>query len=136
MSSSVPGPPRGRRRKSLGDTWRRIQAAEEAEHSGLPGSGLLRTLGDVILLLKDLAADPRVARTDKIVAGIAAAYLVSPLDLVPDWLLGIGQADDLAVIALAFRRLLNGAGYDLIYELWRGTDEGLALVLTLARVEQ
>ena len=135
MSSPVPGPPRGRRRAALGDTWRRIQAAEEAEHSGFPGAGLLRTVGDVILLLKDLAVDPRVPRADKIVAGIAAAYLVSPVDLVPDWLPGVGQADDLAVIAMAFRRLLNGAGYELIYELWRGTDEGLALVLTLAGVE-
>lgn len=136
MSGPVPGPPHGRRREALGDTWRRIQAAEEAERSGLPGAGLLRTLGDVILLLKDLATDPRVPRADKIVAAAAAGYLVSPLDFIPDWLPVIGQTDDLAVIALAFRRLLNGAGYDVIYELWRGTDEGLALVLTLAGVEQ
>ena len=132
----VPGPPRGRRRPSLGDTWRRVQAAEEAERSGFAGSGLLRTVGDVILLLKDLASDPRVSRADKIVAGMSAAYLVSPVDLIPDWLPVVGQADDLAMIAVALRRLLNGAGYDLIYELWRGTDEGLALVLTLAGVEQ
>ena len=135
MSLPVPGPPKGRRRASLGDAWRRVQAAQDAEQGGNPALSVLRLLGDVILLLKDLATDPRVSRADKIAAGMAAAYLVSPVDLVPDWIPGVGQADDLAVIAMALRRLLHGAGYDLIYEKWRGSDEGLALVLTLAGVE-
>jgi uncharacterized membrane protein YkvA (DUF1232 family) len=132
----VPGPPKGRRRKLLGDTLRRVQSAKEAETGGNAAVSLLRLLGDVILLLKDLATDPRVPSTDKIVAGAAAAYLISPIDIIPDWIPVAGQADDLAVIAMAFRRLLNSAGYDLIYEKWRGTDEGLALVLTLAGVEE
>ena len=132
----VPGPPRGRRRESLGDAWRRVQAMRDAETGGNAMVALLRILTDVVLLLKDLATDPRVSRSDKMVAGLAAAYLVSPVDVIPDWLPGIGQADDLAVIMLAFRRLLTGAGYDVIYELWRGSDEGLALVLTLAGVQE
>ena len=108
----------------------------EAETAGNAFAGLLRYVGDVVLLLKDLAVDPRVPRADKIVAGLAAAYLVSPVDIVPDWFLGLGQADDVAVIMLAFRRLLTGAGYEVIYELWRGSDEGLALILTLAGVQE
>jgi uncharacterized membrane protein YkvA (DUF1232 family) len=92
-------------------------------------------LSDVILLLKDLALDPRVPWRDKVLAGFAAAYLVSPIDLVPDFIPGLGQADDLVVAVWAFRRLLTAAGYDVIYELWRGSDEGLALVLTLAGVQ-
>lgn len=133
---AVPGPPHGRRRESLGDAWRRVQAMREAETGGNAMVALLRIITDVVLLLKDLATDPRVSRSDKMVAGLAAAYLVSPVDVIPDWLPGIGQADDLAVIMLAFRRLLTGAGYDVIYEVWRGSDEGLALVLTLAGVQE
>jgi uncharacterized membrane protein YkvA (DUF1232 family) len=136
MTPAVPGPPRGRRRESLGEAWRRVQTMREAETGGNAVGALLRIVGDVVLLLKDLATDPRVPRADKMVAGLAAAYLVSPVDIVPDWLPGIGQADDIAIIMLAFRRLLTGAGYDVIYELWRGTDEGLALVLTLAGVQE
>ena len=108
----------------------------EAETGGNPVGALLEILGDVVLLLKDLAIDPRVSRADKIAAGLAAAYLVSPVDVVPDWLPVLGQADDAAVIVVALRRLLTGAGYDVIYELWRGSDEGLALVLTLAGVQE
>lgn len=136
MSPAVPGPPRGRRRESLGAAWRRVQAMREAESGGNAMVALLRIMSDVILLLKDLATDPRVPRADKMVAGLAAAYLVSPVDIVPDWFLGLGQADDVAIVMLAFRRLLTGAGYDVIYELWRGTDEGLAVVLTLAGVQE
>jgi uncharacterized membrane protein YkvA (DUF1232 family) len=108
----------------------------EAETSGSAGASLLRITADVVLLLKDLATDPRVPRGDKIVAALAAAYLVTPVDLIPDWIPVAGQLDDLAMLVMAFRRLLNGAGYDVIYETWRGTDEGLALVLTLAGVEE
>jgi uncharacterized membrane protein YkvA (DUF1232 family) len=136
MAEIVPGPPHGRRRASLGDAWRRVQSARDAETGGNTTAALFQILGDVVLLLKDLALDPRVPRADKIVAGMAAAYLVTPVDLVPDWLPVIGQADDVAVIMLAFRRLLTGAGYDVIYELWRGSDEGLALVLTVAGVQE
>ena len=136
MPPAVPGPPRGRRRESLGEAWRRVQGMRDAETGGNAITAVLRIIGDVVLLLKDLASDPRVPRADKMVAGLAAAYLVSPVDIVPDWLPGIGQADDIAIIMLALRRLLSGAGYDVIYELWRGTDEGLALVLTLAGVQE
>ncbi|HVM20663.1 MAG TPA: YkvA family protein [Egibacteraceae bacterium] len=136
MTVAVPGPPRGRRRQSLGDAVRRVQAMREAETAGTPGASLLRLVADVVLLLKDLAADPRVPRGDKLVAALAAGYLVVPVDLIPDWLPVVGQVDDLVVLAMAVRRLLGAAGYDVIYELWRGTDEGLALVLTLAGIEE
>ena len=136
MTPAVPGPPRGRRRPSLGEAWRRVQGMRDAETGGNVVASVLQILGDVVLLLKDLAIDPRVSRSDKIAAGLAAAYLISPVDLVPDWLPVFGQADDVAVIMVALRRLLVGAGYDVIYELWRGSDEGLALVLTLAGVQE
>ncbi len=133
----VPGPPRGRRlRHRSGDLIRRVEAMRESETSGSAPASLLRLIPDVVLLLKDLAFDPRVPRRDKLLAGAAAAYLVSPIDLVPDFIPVIGQADDLALAIWAFRRLLGAAGYDIIYELWRGSDEGLALVLTLAGVQE
>jgi uncharacterized membrane protein YkvA (DUF1232 family) len=133
----VPGPPRGRRRDIAGDVLRRVQAMRDHEQTGGgPIVPLLTLARDVILLVKDLAGDPRVPRRDKIVAGVAAAYLVSPFDLIPDAIPVLGQADDLVVAVLTVRRLLRVAGYDVIYELWRGSDEGLATVLTLAGVQE
>ncbi|MBA3622048.1 MAG: DUF1232 domain-containing protein [Euzebyales bacterium] len=108
----------------------------DAEQGGNPAMELLRVVQDVVLLLKDLTTDPRVPRAEKVAAGLAVAYLLSPVDLIPDFIPVLGQADDAVIAVLAFRRLLNAAGYDVVYELWRGGDEGLALVLTLAGVQE
>jgi uncharacterized membrane protein YkvA (DUF1232 family) len=92
---------------------------------------------DVILLLRDLAADPRVGPGSRFSpASVALAYLASPIDLVPDWIPVLGQLDDLLVVGWAVRRLLQAAGYDVIYELWRGSDEGLAALLAFAGVQE
>jgi uncharacterized membrane protein YkvA (DUF1232 family) len=131
----VPGPPRGRRRPVAGDLWQRVDVMRASESDGATAAGLLTFAWDVILLVKDLALDPRVSRRDKAVAAAAVAYLLLPVDVVPDPLPVLGQIDDLGIVALALRRLLNAAGFDVLYELWRGSDEGLALVLALAGVE-
>jgi uncharacterized membrane protein YkvA (DUF1232 family) len=134
----VPGPPRGRRKRlEVGDVLRRVQQAREAEKaSGLGAGALLQVAWDAILLLKDLTVDPRVPLRAKLLAGLAVAYLVSPFDLVPDFVPVLGHADDLGLAVLAVCWLLREAGFTVIYELWRGSDEGLALVLTLAGVEE
>lgn len=137
MTRLVPGPPRGRRREAVEGAWQRVQSMRDAEAAkGGTGSPLLRFARDVILLLKDLAKDPRVPRQRKVVAALAVAYLLSPVDLVPDKIPAFGLVDDLGVAAVALRRLLAAAGYDVIYELWRGSDEGLALLLTLGGVQE
>ena len=32
---------------------------------------------------------------------VALAYIISPIDLIPDWILGIGQIDDAAILGLS-----------------------------------
>jgi len=55
-----------------------------------------------LLLSWRLLRDPRVAPRLKLVApAVALLYLVSPVDLVPDLLVGLGQLDDLGVVAVA-----------------------------------
>jgi uncharacterized membrane protein YkvA (DUF1232 family) len=136
-STTVPGPPRGRRRLLSGDPSGRIQAMRQAEAGGASTSRvLLRLSRDVILLVKDLVADPRIAVADKAAAGLAAAYVASPVGVIPDWVPVLGRLDDLVVAGWALRRLLGAAGYAVIYEHWRGSDEGLALVLSLAGVDE
>lgn len=55
-----------------------------------------------------LLRDPRVASKLKVaVPVLAALYVVSPIDLLPDFLLGLGQVDDLGVIGVAVVFLLR-----------------------------
>jgi uncharacterized membrane protein YkvA (DUF1232 family) len=47
---------------------------------------------------------------------IALAYLISPIDLIPDWILGLGQIDDAAILGLALYYMEK----DLVrYKQWR-----------------
>lgn len=106
--------------------------ADAAERAlGDPVAALV-FIKDVALLLKDCAFDARVSRADKWLLGAVALYLLSPVDLVPDMIPVLGQMDDLGLTLWALRRLLHGAGPDVVADLWRGTDDGLALVLSAA----
>jgi uncharacterized membrane protein YkvA (DUF1232 family) len=87
---------------------------------------------DVARLFRDVAKDPRVPKRVKYEVGAAAAYLVLPFDLIPDFIPGLGQLDDVAVIGWAVRRLLMGAGENVLREHWRGTDRGLEILLQAA----
>jgi uncharacterized membrane protein YkvA (DUF1232 family) len=61
----------------------------------------LKTWDDLRLGLR-LLRDPRVSSVVKgIVPVVAALYVLSPVDLIPDFLLGLGEIDDLGVIGLA-----------------------------------
>ncbi|MBU0960925.1 MAG: DUF1232 domain-containing protein [Proteobacteria bacterium] len=38
--------------------------------------------------------------TVKAILGAAIVYLLSPVDLIPDWILGFGLLDDLTIVSL------------------------------------
>ena len=59
-------------------------------------------------------------------------YLLSPIDLVPDFLPVIGYADDVVIVALVLRSVVARAGADAVERHWPGTPEGLQLMLKLA----
>ena len=53
------------------------------------------------------ARDPRVPWDAKTLAIAVAAYALSPIDLIPDVVPVIGVVDDLIIVPLAIRWLLN-----------------------------
>ncbi|HEX7588827.1 MAG TPA: DUF1232 domain-containing protein [Anaerolineae bacterium] len=58
---------------------------------------MLRT----VRLVWRLLADSRVPIFPKLIILAAAIYVISPVDLIPDLILGLGQLDDLGVAMLA-----------------------------------
>lgn len=70
--------------------------------------GLLSELVNNVRLAWRLFRDPRLPNLTKfVIPGVAAAYLLLPIDLMPDLLPGLGQLDDLAVIALAIKMFID-----------------------------
>jgi uncharacterized membrane protein YkvA (DUF1232 family) len=61
------------------------------------------------------------------------AYLAMPIDLVPDVLPGVGDADDVVVIGAALRSVVRRAGPDIVARRWPGTPDGLAALWRLVK---
>jgi len=92
------------------------------------GPGVLRVLGLLPFLplagraplyarlLLALARDPRVPGSRKALLGLAAAYVLSPIDLIPERLPIIGSLDDVAVMLLAVDVFLEGLPEGLMQE--------------------
>jgi uncharacterized membrane protein YkvA (DUF1232 family) len=67
-------------------------------------------------LLWSLATDPRVPASRKLLLGLAAAYVVSPVEIIPDYIPIVGALDDVAVVVIAVDAFLEGLPEGLIDE--------------------
>ena len=90
---------------------------------------------DCAVLISRLARDRRLSRPRRAALFIALGYLALPIDLVPDFLPGIGQLDDAVGLGLALRLVVHGAGIDLVREAWPGPEASLTLVLRASGLE-
>ena len=95
---------------------------------------LARLLPDLASLLRGLLRDPRVPRGSKMLVGLAIVWVVSPIDLLPEFLPVIGPLDDVIVVALVLRHLVRRAGPEVVREHWRGDTGMLERVLSTLRV--
>lgn len=50
---------------------------------------------------------PETPTSAKVLLGAAVAYIVSPIDIVPDWIPVLGQMDDIAVASLLVKRAID-----------------------------
>ncbi len=64
---------------------------------------MLRAIIDQFLLTWRLIRDPRVPLWSKGIPLLAVLYILSPIDLIPDVLIGLGQLDDLGLLLGAMR---------------------------------
>jgi uncharacterized membrane protein YkvA (DUF1232 family) len=96
-------------------------------------AALARFVPDCVVLVRRLLGDPRVPRRGRLVLGGLLLYLVSPIDLVPDFVPVAGQLDDAILLALVLRWLLRTAGPELVAAHWPGPERSLAIVLRAAQ---
>jgi uncharacterized membrane protein YkvA (DUF1232 family) len=102
-----------------------------------PGcAALARFVPDCLVLMRRLVADARVPRRRKLVLLVLVAYLVLPVDLVPDVIPVAGQLDDVVVLALALRFVLRSAGAAIVREHWPGPEESLSVLNRIAALDQ
>lgn len=88
-------------------------------------SNTLKAIPNLGKLLLKLARDPRVPRKNKLIFGGIAAYLLLPVDFIPDFLPGIGQVDDLVLVALGLDAMVNRVSPEVLAEHWDGDEDVL-----------
>lgn len=89
---------------------------------------LLRLLPRLVGLIAGLSGDPRVSRRAKTTLGLAAAYLASPVDLVPDFLPVVGYLDDAIVAAIVLDGILSHVDRAVVLDHWKGDQASLERV--------
>ena len=82
----------------------------------------------LVTLIGRLMKDPRVPARQKAILVVVGAYLVSPIDLIPDFIPGIGALDDLVIAAFALDQILNRVPEEYVREHWDGDEDILAVI--------
>jgi uncharacterized membrane protein YkvA (DUF1232 family) len=85
-------------------------------------------LPNLVKLVGRLLRDPRVPRRYKVALGLASAYVMSPIDHIPETFPVIGWLDDVLVLTYALNRFIERAGPEIVQEHWEGEGDVLAWI--------
>jgi uncharacterized membrane protein YkvA (DUF1232 family) len=86
---------------------------------------VVRIVPDAVRMLRAIVRDPASPLDVRLVLVGLLAWLVSPIDLIPEFIPVLGPMDD-AVVALRYvRRRVGATG---MRARWPGTDDGFALL--------
>lgn len=108
-----------KKRITLGRRRRRRNAARS----------LLRELPNLFKLVFRLLRDPEVPKLYKLLFGAVSVYMLTPLDLIPDFLGVLGWVDDLYLLGLALGKLMGAAGPNVLLRHWEGNPAALGYLV-------
>jgi len=98
---------------------------------GAPIGEIIRVIPDVLRLLRSLIADPAAPTDVRVVLVGLMAWIISPVDLIPEFIPVLGPLDDAVVAVVAMRYVRRRVGIADLSSRWTGTPEGFALLTRL-----
>lgn len=114
---------------------KKIRAWLAGKGKGFKYADVLLVGPDLLHLLSKLAIDSRVPTAEKAKIGVAIAYFVSPVDIVPEAVVGpIGYIDDIALAAYVLNGLINAGHGDVAREHWAGEQDLLTVIQRVLEV--
>jgi len=90
---------------------------------GVRGLQFLRHLPQFVRLYWRLMRDPRVSVWPKALLVMGVLYVLSPLDLIPDFIFGLGEVDDLIVLIALCRLFVYLCPPEVVREHVRRLDD-------------
>jgi uncharacterized membrane protein YkvA (DUF1232 family) len=119
-TDAASGPAAGMARGPAPRSGPRTRTRAERERKGGGLFGTIKQLPHYARLVFGLLTDARVSVLDKALVGAAVAYVLSPINLIPDFIPVIGELDDLFVLVLATQHLVANADPEIVLEHWGG----------------
>lgn len=89
---------------------------------------LLRVIPDVVRLVRRLLGDRAVPFSAKVALVVLLVWLISPIDLIPEFIPILGPLDDVVVAVLVLRYVRRKVGLEGLRSRWPGTPDGFALL--------
>lgn len=123
------GAGRDRGARAKGARGARAKGEERTGRAGARETVLdvIRHIPDYLRLLAGLITDRRVSGVDKLLVAGAIAYILAPIDLIPDIIPFLGQVDDVFLLTTALERLVSNAGSTVLLKHWRGDPAALSM---------
>ena len=94
---------------------------------------LVRVVPDVLRLVRQLIGDRSVPFGVRAALVGLLAWLVNPIDLIPEFIPVLGPLDDVVVAVLVLRYVWRRLGDEDLRRRWPGTPEGYALLSRVLR---
>ena len=94
----------------------------------------LRALPDIVRLARRLLADPRTPTRHRIGLIVLIVWLISPIDLIPEFLPGIGPLDDIVAAAVILGWVGRGTSRARLEEHWPGDAAGFSVLARMLRL--
>lgn len=90
---------------------------------------VLAIVPDVLRLLRSLIGDPRAPVDVRVVLVGLVAWIISPIDLIPEFIPVLGPIDDIVVAVVAMRFVRRRMGVEDLRARWSGSTDGFELLL-------
>jgi uncharacterized membrane protein YkvA (DUF1232 family) len=96
---------------------------------GVAVRDVLAVVPDVLRLLRSLIGDPVVPLDVRVVLVGLVAWIISPIDLIPEFIPVLGPIDDIVVAIVAMRFVRRRMGVEDLRRRWSGSPGGFELLL-------
>jgi uncharacterized membrane protein YkvA (DUF1232 family) len=93
---------------------------------------VIRVVPDVLRLARTLIADPASPTGVRVALVILLVWLISPIDLVPEFIPVLGPVDDVIVTVVVLRYVRRRLGHETLLRRWPGTADGFRVLTSLA----
>lgn len=94
---------------------------------------LAALIPNMVVLFRGLLGDPRVTRSSKAWLWFALGWLISPIDLIPEFIPVTGPLDDALVAALVLRHVLRRTDRAVLRDHWHGDPSTLDAIIRMGR---